>query len=136
TFNKRLILYINGTIMKEFRSGNSRILTHVVFWSVFILFTGCVWGYCNDEGTARYFPQSFEEGFAELPLIAGLVYLNLYVLLPRFFVTRKYTKYALLLVAVYLFTAICIRLLQVYYINVKYPAAWDENRLLDIYYIR
>jgi two-component system, LytTR family, sensor kinase len=107
----------------------------VVFWAVFLLFTGLAWGYCNSIMNSRYFPQAFESGIVELPILAGLIYLNLYVLLPTFFVTKRYTFYLLLLLALFIITAILIRVLNVYYINVRYPSEWDNNHILDIYHV-
>ena len=122
-------------MIKDFRIGGNRFLTHLIFWGVFLLLNGFVWGYCSENNTASYFPQAYESALIELPLLMGTVYLNLYVLLPRLFVTKKYATYLLLLMALYIITALLIRVLHVYYLDIKYHNTATNNHVLNIYYL-
>jgi len=96
------------SMIRDFRIAGNRVLTHVVFWSVFFLVNGFVWGYCAEEATSDYFKTSFWGETKELPFLLGVVYLNLYVLLPRFFVTKRYFTYLLAVLLSFIVTAILI----------------------------
>lgn len=95
-------------MIRDFRIAGNRALTHVVFWSVFFLVNGFVRGYCAEDGTSDYFRASFRGETKELPFLLGVVYVNLYVLLPRFFVTKKYFTYLLIVLPSLIITAISI----------------------------
>jgi len=95
-------------MIRDFRIADSRILTHVVFWSVFFLVNGFVWGYCAEESTSDYFKKAFWNETKELPFLLGVVYLNLYILLPRLFVTKRYFTYLLTVLFSFIVAAVLI----------------------------
>lgn len=96
-------------MIKDFRIGGNRILTHGVFWAVFFLVSGFVWGYCAEQASTAYFKNAYWSGTKQLPFLLGVVYLNLYVLIPRFFITKKYLTYLLFVFLSLTITAIFIK---------------------------
>lgn len=96
-------------MIKDFRIAGRRVLTHIVFWGVFFLVNGFIWGYCAEKPNTAYFRTAFWDGTKELPFLVGVVYLNLYVLLPRFFVTKRYFTYLLAVIGCFILTAILIK---------------------------
>src|SRR4051812_48208236 len=86
-----------------------RTLTHIIFWGVFFLVNGFIWGYCAEKPNIAYFRTAFWDGAKELPFLVGVVYLNLYVLLPRFFVTKRYFTYLLSVIGCFILTAVLIK---------------------------
>jgi len=95
-------------MIRDFRIADNRVLTHVIFWSVFFLINGFVWGYCAEEPTSDHFKKAFWTGTRELPFLLGITYLNLYILLPRFFVTKRYFTYLLTILFSFIVAAILI----------------------------
>jgi two-component system LytT family sensor kinase len=75
-------------LFKDFKIGGSRLLTHIIFWMVVVLGNTIIWGSRENE----YFRQFIIE-MISLPYFILAAYLNLYILLPRYLVTKKYTQY-------------------------------------------
>lgn len=76
------------TILKDFRIGGSRLLTHIAFWAVIIFANTFIYGTRENQ----YLRQFIIE-MASLPHFMLAAYINLYILLPRYLVKKKYTQY-------------------------------------------
>ena len=96
-------------MIKDFKIGGHRVLTHIIFWAVFFLVNGFIWGYCAEKPSTDYFRSAFRGTAKELPFLAGAVYLNLYVLLPKFFVAKRYLAYLLAVLGCFVITAVLIK---------------------------
>ena len=96
-------------MIRDFRIAGHRGLTHIIFWGVFFLVNGFIWGYCAEKPNTGYFRTAFSNGAKELPLLIGVVCLNLYVLLPKFFVTKRYFTYLLAVIGCFIVTAVLIK---------------------------
>ncbi|MBS1550316.1 MAG: sensor histidine kinase [Bacteroidetes bacterium] len=66
---------------------------HVLFWSIYFFLNFIRWGLYFDN-----YSYSFKSNLVEFVLIIPLVYLNLYVLVPRYILKSKYIKYILSLI--------------------------------------
>jgi len=99
-------------MIRDFRIAGHRLVSHFVFWSVFFLVNGFVWGYCAEQPSTNYFRNAFWGETKELPFLVGLVYLNLYLLIPKFFVTKRYFTYLLTVVVAFIGTAVLIKLIH------------------------
>ncbi len=67
---------------------NYRIVKHLFYWLLFVLFFTIIWGtYDND------YYRNLKIQIFSLPSRATLVYVTLYVLIPSFFLQRKYTVF-------------------------------------------
>lgn len=65
---------------------------HLLFWAVYFSFNVIRWGsYFHD------YWYSFKSNLVEFPLHIFLVYLNIYYLVPKFILTKKYKEYIILL---------------------------------------
>lgn len=72
-----------------------RIVYHISFWMVFYLFNALLEGSYLDN-----YAYSFYASLVRLPLQIALAYFNLYYLLPKFVLTKKYNLYFLSLLVV------------------------------------
>lgn len=80
-----------------------RVLYHLAFWSFFILL---FWQQNQDATT-----QEYVAWFIVLGVAASVVYVNLYLLLPKYFFKRKYLVYSLFIVSTIGFGAFILRLI-------------------------
>jgi len=80
-----------------------RVLYHLAFWSFFILL---FWQQNQDATT-----QEYDAWFIVLGVAASVVYVNLYLLLPKYFFKRKYLVYSLFIVSTIGFGAFILRLI-------------------------
>jgi two-component system LytT family sensor kinase len=75
------------------RHSSYRIARHVLFWTVYVLFWTLLYG--SQSGYA----VSFMATLIYMVFHGGAVYTNFWYLFPRYFVSRRYVLYSLLLVA-------------------------------------
>lgn len=78
-----------------------RVLYHLAFWSFFILL---FWQQNLDATT-----QEYVAWFIVLGVAASVVYVNLYLLFPKYFFKRKYFVYSLFIVSTIAFGAFILR---------------------------
>ena len=71
----------------------SKVSKHIIFWSVYLL----LWS-LHDLNYNTELLENLKTNSAPFLLYASLVYINLYVLIPRFLLKRKIASYILLLV--------------------------------------
>lgn len=114
---------------------NSRWGNHILFWSGFILVNGFVWGYCDQATETNYFTRSYLATISELPLLMLAVYFNLYYLLPKFFITKRYVPYLLMTAGSYLIIAFGIRAVFYYGLHEVYNHAGRPVSYFDLYYL-
>lgn len=77
-------------MMKKARSNylfHSRVLTHVLFWVVYYLTFSLLWA---RDGQLH---QSFSLEFILMPIRIGASYLTIYLLMPRYLLTRQLLKF-------------------------------------------
>lgn len=80
-------------LFNKFQSNRHRIWLHVLFWVTYMLFFTILWGSHDD--------QYYRELQAQVLLLPGrmlIVYFNLYFLLPRFLLQKRYLSYIVWLV--------------------------------------
>ena len=65
-----------------------RIFLHSLFWVSYVCFFGFLWG--SYDGA---YVREFSIMLIELPVKMVIVYVNLYILIPRFLLTRKYAEF-------------------------------------------
>lgn len=114
--------------------GKRRFLNHLLFWTAFIAVNGFVWGYCG-EINATYFSTAYQYTIALLPILVAGVYFNLYILLPRFFLTKKYTSYFFSVTIVYLILSVLVRSVLYYGFENKNDFTGAPTAFLSPYYL-
>lgn len=102
----------------------SRILNHITFWLGYFLLFGFIWAR-NGNYADAYFLE-----FILLPIRMGVVYTVLYVLLPKYLLTKRF----LLFVCVYVGLLLVGSVLQRFCIHFFYDqqTSFDLAQLLDL----
>ncbi|MES2730756.1 MAG: histidine kinase [Bacteroidota bacterium] len=100
---------------KDFPLWNNRILQHMVFWTVYVLFYGFLWGSQDDN-----YERSFVSELIDLPIKLVLVYLTLYVLMPRYLLQKRYLPFFGLLLPLLIIGSLLLRVAYFYYFIPKY----------------
>ena len=90
---------------------SNRAIKHIGYWLVFLFFFTLVWGtYDND-----YF-RNFMIQILSLPARLILVYVTLYLLLPKYFLKKKYGMFVFLYILLLIFTTVFIQRILFYYV--------------------
>ncbi|RAU82300.1 sensor histidine kinase [Pontibacter arcticus] len=71
----------------------NRVLLHVVFWVVYVVFFGLLYGSYIDD-----YYNAFAVELVELPFKMTLVYFNMYFLMPQYLLQKRYLEFAIYLV--------------------------------------
>lgn len=87
--------------------GRVRILSHIIFWLAYWLYHSLLYGSYYGDYTLQFATEGFY-----LPLKMAATYGTLYILLPRFFLERKYVKFVLILCCLLIFAAIFQRIMD------------------------
>ncbi|KAF2508792.1 sensor histidine kinase [Flavobacterium foetidum] len=119
--------------MKEIRKVkfNIKLQNHIWFWGVYFTLNFLRWGaYFND------YPYAFKSNLIEFSLVIPLVYLNLFVLVPKYVLKQKYIMYTCLLL-VSLFAIYLLKTALTYYIISEniWPEANREYHPFEINHI-
>ncbi|EAY27779.1 sensor histidine kinase [Microscilla marina] len=80
-------------LLPKYKSNHQRLLLHVLFWVSYVLFFTILWGSYDDH--------YYRELKVQILLLPGrmlIVYFNLYFLLPRFLLKKRYLSYVLWLI--------------------------------------
>ena len=104
---------------------------HIIFWVIYFIFNTLRWG--SYYGDYIYSLQSNTLGF---PIHITLVYLNIFVLMPKFVYEKKYLTY-ILLVFVSIFVMVFIKFNLTYYLlntNV-WPEGPGETHTFSLNYV-
>ncbi len=82
-------------ILKWFKNTSSTIPTkyHILFWLSYFTFNVIRWGSYFDD-----YWYSLKSNLVEFPLHILLVYFNIYFLIPRFILTKKYKSFTVLFI--------------------------------------
>jgi sensor histidine kinase YesM len=97
---------MNLDLTKYYR-GRFRILWHILFWLSYWLYHSLIYGSYEQDYLAQFQWESFY-----LPVKMAATYLTLYVLLPRYFLNRKYVEFALTLAGSFIIAAVIQRALD------------------------
>lgn len=90
---------------------NYRIGRHLFYWLLFVLFFTIIWGtYDND------YYRNLKIQIFSLPARMTLVYVTLYVLIPVFFLQKKYTKFVISFLFLLIGTSIFIQRPIIFYV--------------------
>lgn len=102
-----------------------RIGLHFLFWLVYVLYEtlNASWS----EQDKLDFSQ-IHKVWANVPLTVGVVYLNLYGLMPRYLNAKKYLRYGLALAVVVVAYALATR-----FIGYRYWLPWDQRHAYHQY---
>ncbi|MBC8192229.1 MAG: histidine kinase [Candidatus Marinimicrobia bacterium] len=87
-----ILAMINRMKLKD-----SRIAQHLLFWGAYFIFLFLISLLRSNEGRDVSFHLPFE--LMQVAVMVSVVYLNLKILIPRFFETRKFFLYGLLMIA-------------------------------------
>jgi two-component system, LytTR family, sensor kinase len=66
----------------------NRLLLHLLFWTVYVTFFGLLYGSYIDD-----YYNAFMVELVELPFKMGLVYFNMYYLMPRYLLEKRYLEF-------------------------------------------
>lgn len=93
--------------LTRYYSGQTRIVMHVLFWLAYWLYHSLIYGSYEQDYLAQFKWESFY-----LPVKVAATYFTLYILLPRYFLNRKYIEFALILGGSLLLAAFIQRMLD------------------------
>ncbi len=104
----------------------NRTLSHVVFWLVYLAFFSLLYGSYIDD-----YYNAFMVELAEMPFKMGLVYFNMYYLMPKYLLTKKYLEFVVyLLLLMMVITALMQYLLLPFLIHPMFcPTTCKEDNL-------
>ena len=96
---------------------------HAVYWTAFVLFWGFVWGLSDYDFLRNILIQ-----INCLPSRMLLVYVSLYVLIPKYFMKKKYLEFAFFYILLVLFISVVIqRPLMLFYVQPTYMPNWNKS---------
>ncbi|WP_420386509.1 sensor histidine kinase [Roseivirga sp.] len=96
-----------------------RILWHIIFWTVYILFFGIVYG-SFDERYGMHIMIQLIDALVQMPA----VYITLYVLMPKLLYKQKYGAFFLYIALVVIVFA---TLLWFEYVFIEHPVFWPND---------
>lgn len=108
-----------------------KLQNHIWFWGVYFTLNFLRWGaYFNN------YPYSFKSNLIEFSLHIPLVYFNLFILVPKFVLKRKYIPYTIALI-ITLFGIYLLKTALTYYLISEniWPEANQEYHPFDINHI-
>lgn len=99
------------------------IIKHFAYWTVFVLFWGLIWGLSDYQFSRNILIQ-----INCLPSRILLVYLSLYVLVPKYFDRKRYWEFFISYSLLVLFISIVIqRPWMLFYVQPTYMPNWNTN---------
>lgn len=104
----------------------NRLLLHLFFWTVYVVFFGLLYGSYIDD-----YYNAFMVELVELPFKMGLVYFNMYYLMPRYLLQKRYLEFVVyLLLLMGLIAALMQFVLLPFLIHPLFcPTTCTENNL-------
>ncbi len=107
---------------------SKKITKHILYWIGMVLFFGITWGTYDHD-----YKRSFLIQFFGLPGKIVLVYITLLFLIPRFFVTRKFTSFVIFYFFTLVLTTIIVqRPIMLYHVEPNYLPGWNSTGFLAI----
>ncbi len=117
---------INTVSVNNFFS--KKITKHILYWIGIVVFFGITWGTYDHD-----YKRSFLIQFFGLPGKIVLVYITLLFLIPKFFVTRKFTIFVLYyFLFLVIITVIIQRPIMLYYVEPNYLPEWKSKGFFTI----
>ncbi|MEO1030554.1 MAG: hypothetical protein AAFX55_04075 [Bacteroidota bacterium] len=107
---------------------NFRLITnrlfqiHVLYWIAFLLFFSLVWGTYDHS-----YYRNFMVQFLSLPARLLLVYVTLFVLIPKFFLNKKYMKFIMCFCLLLLVSAMVQRGVMIFIVEGRYLPYRSQN---------
>lgn len=103
----------------------NRVIIHILYWVLWVCFFGFMWGtYDNDYG------KTFSIELFELPLKIVVVYINIYVLMPRLLFQNKTLEYLGSVFVLLLAGGILRRVITFFIVE---PMYWPERSQLGFF---
>ncbi len=107
---------------------SNRITRHILYWIGLIIFFGITWGTHDNDYVRSFTIQVFG-----LPARMVLVYVSLYVLVPKFFVKRKFFAFAISYLLLLVIASIGIqRPIIFFYVEPIYFPGWHSSGYFTI----
>ncbi|WP_299251830.1 histidine kinase [uncultured Aquimarina sp.] len=102
---------------------SNRIIIHILYWIGLIIFFGITWGTYDNDYIRSFTIQTFS-----LPARMTLVYVSIYILLPSFFIKRKFIAFIIAYIMVLLIVSIFIqRPIIFFYVQPNYLPGWHSE---------
>jgi len=101
--------------MGIFNTSKNKITYHIIFWMVWISFNTIFFGAAQDA-----YRRTFIVELYELPEKIIVVYLNLYFLVPRLLLKKKYLQYGVTLFAMLYLMALIMRAIYMEFLAAQY----------------
>ncbi len=107
---------------------SNKILRHILYWICLIIFFGITWGTYDNDYARSFTIQTFS-----LPARMLLVYITIYVLLPKFFKTKRFVLFIIFYVITLLVVSTCIQRPIIYfYVQPNYLPGWQSEGYFTI----
>ncbi|MBL0682442.1 sensor histidine kinase [Aquimarina mytili] len=107
---------------------SKKIIKHILYWIGMVVFFGITWGTYDHD-----YQRSFLIQFFGLPGKIVLVYITLLFLIPKFFVTRKFTLFAIFYFLTLVLTTIIVqRPIMLYHVEPNYLPGWSSKGFFAI----
>ena len=106
SFYKKTFPYFIGNNLSHNSIGK-----HLIYWLLFILFFTIIWGTYDNDYYRNFMIQIFS-----LPARTTLVYVTLYVLIPSFFLKKKYISFIMSFFILLIGTSIVIQRPLIFYV--------------------
>lgn len=105
-----------------------RLTKHILYWISLIIFFGITWGTYDNDYVRSFTIQSFG-----LPARMVLVYISMYILIPKFLLKRKFIFFIVSYLILLLITSICIqRPIIFFYVEPIYFPSWNSEGYFTI----
>jgi len=101
----------------------NRIFRHILYWIGLIVFFGITWGTYDNDYVRSFTIQTFS-----LPARMLLVYVSIYILIPTFFIKRKFIEFTATYIILLLVTSILLqRSIMLFYVQPHYLSDWESK---------
>jgi two-component system LytT family sensor kinase len=104
-----------------------RVLLHVLFWLSIVIYDVVIWGLVDAKYVEKLVSTS-----VELPVKMAAAYFTLYILIDRYFLTRRYGQFVIGLIASMAVVGIVLRLFSYY---VLYPVYYPAGTQLPLFFL-
>ncbi|AXT54855.1 sensor histidine kinase [Aquimarina sp. AD1] len=105
-----------------------RLSKHILYWVGLIIFFGITWGTYDNDYVRSFTIQTFG-----LPARMVLVYISIYMLIPKFLLKRKFISFIVSYLILLLVTSICIQRPIIYfYVEPIYFPSWNSEGYFTI----
>ncbi len=105
-----------------------RLTKHILYWIGLIIFFGITWGTYDNDYVRSFTIQTFG-----LPARMVLVYVSMYILIPKFLLKKKFISFIVSYLTLLLVTSICIqRPIIFFYVEPIYFPSWNSEGYFTI----